>query len=246
MNLSEQRRKRGARGLSDWILNLLYPPVCPFCGKLSPEGICAACRNKIVYVSEPRCMRCGKPLRDEAQEYCQTCARRKSAIDQGRGLWLHTDPVSGAVYRFKYKNKRIWGRIFATELARRYAEQIRDWEINEIIPIPLHASRKRQRGFNQSEVVARELAALTGIPCRVDVLLRIRKTVPQKKLDPDGRAANLRGAFGVSRSWRACEKVLLIDDIYTTGATVEKAAKMLKKAGCRNVYFLTISIGQGI
>lgn len=246
MNLSEQRRKCGARGLADRILNLLYPTVCPFCGKLYSKGICAVCRKKIVYVSEPRCMRCGKPLRDEAQEYCQTCARRESAIDQGRGLWLHADPVSGAVYRFKYKNKRIWGRIFAAELARQYGKQIRDWGIKEIIPIPLHASRKRQRGFNQSEVIARELAELTGIPCRTDVLFRIRKTVPQKRLDPAGRAANLQGAFGVSKRWAACENVLLIDDIYTTGATVEKAAKMLKKAGCRNVYFLTISIGQGI
>ncbi len=234
------------RQLSDRILKLLYPPVCPFCGKLSPEGICPACRKKIIYVSEPRCMRCGKPLREETKEYCRTCARRKSAVDQGRGLWLHAEPVSGAVYRFKYRNKRTWGRLFARELARQYGGQIRDWGIDEIIPIPLHISRKRQRGFNQSEVVARELADLTGIPCRPDVLLRIRKTAPQKELDPDGRSANLHGAFGVSRSWRASEKVLLVDDIYTTGATVEKAAKILKKAGCRNVYFLTISIGQGI
>ena len=101
-------------------------------------------------------------------------------------------------------------------------------------------------GSTSPEVIARELAELTGIPCRTDVLFRIRKTVPQKRLDPAGRAANLQGAFGVSKRWAACENVLLIDDIYTTGATVEKAAKMLKKAGCRNVYFLTISIGQGI
>ncbi len=191
-------------------------------------------------------MRCGKPIENETQEYCRACGRRDSSIDQGRGLWLHSDPVSGAVYRFKYKNKRNWGRIFAAELERQYRGQIRSWEIDEIIPIPLHASRKRQRGFNQSEVIARELADLTGIPCRTDVLFRIRRTVPQKQLDPNGRAANLQGAFGVSRRWDACENVLLIDDIYTTGATGEKAAKMLKKAGCRNVYFLTISIGQGI
>ena len=136
--------------------------------------------------------------------------------------------------------------IFAAELARQYGKQIRDWGIKEIIPIPLHASRKRQRGFNQSEVIARELAERTGSTCRTDVLFRIRKTVPQKRLDPAGRAANLQGAFGVSKRWAACENGLLIDDIYTTGATVDKAAKMLKKAGCRNVYFLTISIGQGI
>ena len=102
------------------------------------------------------------------------------------------------------------------------------------------------KGAPREQTYPAVLAELTGIPCRTDVLFRIRKTVPQKRLDPIGRTANLKGAFGVSKRWNACENVLLIDDIYTTGATVEKAAKMLKKAGCRNVYFLTISIGQGI
>lgn len=228
------------------VLDLLYPPVCPFCGKISPEGICAGCRKKIVYVREPRCMRCGKPLRDETREYCRDCEARSSFFDQGYGMWLHREPVSGAVYRFKYKNKRNWGRIFAVELAEHYEGQIRAWGIEEIIPIPLHSTRKRKRGFNQSEVVAGILSELTGIPCRTDVLFRIRKTVPQKQLDRRGRKDNLMGAFGVSREWNACENVLLIDDIYTTGTTVGRAAKMLKKAGAQNVYFLTISIGQGI
>mgnify|MGYP005778251941 CR=1 FL=1 len=228
------------------VLDLLYPPVCPFCGKISPEGICAGCRKKIVYVREPRCMRCGKPLRDEIREYCRDCEARSSFFDRGYGMWLHREPVSGAVYRFKYKNKRNWGRIFAVELAEHYEGQIRAWGIEEIIPIPLHSTRKRKRGFNQSEVVAGILSELTGIPCRTDVLFRIRKTVPQKQLDRRGRKDNLMGAFGVSREWNACENVLLIDDIYTTGTTVGRAAKMLKKAGAQNVYFLTISIGQGI
>ena len=234
------------RRFSRRVLDLLYPPVCPFCGKISSEGICSGCRKKIVYVREPRCMRCGKPLRDETREYCRDCAAHGSSVDQGRGMWLHREPVSGAVYRFKYKNKRNWGRIFAAELAEQYRGQIRAWEIEEMIPIPLHSSRKRKRGFNQSEIVAEALAELTGIPCRTDVLFRIRKTVPQKQLDRVGRRDNLKGAFGVSRGWHACENVLLIDDIYTTGATVQRAAEMLKKAGVQNVYFLTISIGQGI
>ena len=233
-------------GIFRRLLDFLYPPVCPFCGKISREGICAGCRKKIVYVTEPRCMRCGKPLRDETLEYCRDCASHSSFITRGYGLWLHREPVSGAVYRFKYRNKRNYGRIFASELAEHYAGQIRAWEIEEIVPIPLHLSRKRKRGFNQSEVVAKELSVLLGIPCRTDILFRIRKTLPQKHLDRSGRAGNLCGAFGVSRRWQACENVLLIDDIYTTGATVGRAAKMLKKAGAQNVYFLTISIGQGI
>ena len=191
-------------------------------------------------------MHCGRPLRDETQEFCPDCRKRKTWITQGRGLWVHREPVSGAVYRFKYKNKRNWGRIFAGELAETYGEQIRLWKIDEIIPIPLHASKKRKRGFNQAEIIARELSRLTGIPCRTGALLRIRKTAPQKLVGGREREENLRGAFAVDRRWKPQKNILLTDDIYTTGATVERAAKMLKKAGVQNVYFLTISIGQGI
>lgn len=161
-------------------------------------------------------------------------------------MWLHSDPVSGAVYRFKYNNKRSYAGIFAEELARRYGEQLKIWKIDEIIPIPLHSSRKRKRGYNQAELIAQELSVLTGIPCRSDVLFRIKKTKPQKELDDEERKRNLTGAFAVSGIWRAPQNILLIDDIYTTGSTMERAAKMLKMAGGENIYFLTISIGQGI
>ena len=122
---------------------------------------------------------------------------------------------------------------------------MRRWEIDEIMPVPLHPSRKRMRGYNQAEILAAELSIRTGIPLRNNALFRIKKTVPQKELDDEGRRRNLMGAFGVSTDWIPCRNVLLIDDIYTTGSTVERCAKMLKKAGVQNVYFLTISIGQG-
>lgn len=191
-------------------------------------------------------MRCGKPLRDETEEYCPDCTGQQPWFAQGRSLWIHRDPVPAAVYRFKYQNKRHFGIVFARELAAGYSRQLRKWEIGEIIPVPLHASRRRKRGFNQSEIVAGELARLTGIPCRTDVLFRIKKTLPLKELDRTERARELRGAFAVAKSWKAPKNVLLIDDIYTTGATLRRAAKMLRAAGAQNVYFLTISIGQGI
>lgn len=230
----------------DRLLDLLYPPVCPFCGKISPEGICEKCRMKIVYISEPRCRKCGKPLKNETEEFCPDCKEHTSFLTGGLNLWLHTEPVSGALYRFKYHNRRNYGKIFAGELAAHYGGQLRDWEIEEILPVPLHISRRRKRGFNQSEIIARELAEITGIPVRTDVLFRVKRTSPQKSLGKKERQANLKGAFAVSRAWKPCKTVLLIDDIYTTGATLDRAAKMLRKAGVQNVYFLTISIGQGI
>lgn len=191
-------------------------------------------------------MHCGKPLEDDTKEFCMDCSRRSSCLEQGRALWLHKDPVPGAVYRYKYKNKRSYGAIFAEEMMSAYGEFMKRWGIGAILPIPLHSSKMRQRGYNQAELLARELSVRSGIPCRSDVLFRIRKTVPQKSLDARERRQNMQGAFAVSARWEPVSAVLLIDDIYTTGSTLERAALVLKKAGVQKVYFLTISIGQGV
>lgn len=227
-------------------MDLLYPPVCPFCGEISGEGICGTCREKVFYIEEPRCMKCGKPLETEEEEYCGDCKRHPLSYTQGRSLWVHKDPVKRAVYQFKYHNKRRYGEVFAGELAERFGPRIARWEIEEILPIPLHPSRRRQRGFNQVEILAKELGKQTQIPVSTDVLFRVRKTRAQKVLNDSERAKNLKGAFGVAKSWKPKRNVLLVDDIYTTGNTIHRAGKVLKKAGVENVYFLTISIGQGL
>lgn len=131
-------------------------------------------------------------------------------------------------------------------MASCFREQVRRWDIGTVLPIPLHPARRRKRGYNQAEIVAAELASCLELPVRKDVLFRIRNTKPQKQLDSRERPRNMKGAFGVSGSWKTEPSVLLIDDIYTTGATMEQAAKILRTAGVQNVYFLTISIGQGI
>lgn len=190
-------------------------------------------------------MHCGKPLAGEEEEYCQDCGKHRSFIRQGRSVWLHRGKVPGAIYRFKYHNKRRYGKIFASEMERRFRNELKQWEIGLIIPVPLHASRKRRRGFNQAEIIADELSQLTGIPARNDLLFRIRRTDPQKVLGENERRQNLQGAFAVKRGQNLPTNILLVDDIYTTGSTVEKCAKMLCLAGAENVYFLTVSIGQG-
>lgn len=118
--------------------------------------------------------------------------------------------------------------------------------IQAIIPIPLHRSKMRKRGYNQAELLAKQLSECMGIPIEKDVLYRIKKTRPLKEMNGEQRHRNLKGAFAVSKSWNPRQNILLIDDIYTTGSTIERAAGILKKAGVKNVYFLTLSIGQGI
>lgn len=164
----------------------------------------------------------------------------------GRSLWVHKTPVSQGIYRFKYKNRRCYGEIFAAEMAAEFERIVKEWKIEEIIPVPLHRSRQRKRGYNQAQILAEEIGKKLEIPVKKDVVKRIQKTLPQKELGSRERIQNLKGAFGVSRSWIPKKCVLVIDDIYTTGNTIHRVAEVLKKAGVQKVYFLTISIGQGL
>lgn len=185
-------------------------------------------------------------MRSDEQEYCVDCRRHALAFEQGRSLWVHTGDVPQAVYRFKFHNKRYYANVFAWEMAERYGEWIHKNHIEAIVPVPLHSSKERSRGFNQAELLAKELGKLTGLLAETDAVVRIRKTRPQKKLSHKERRANLKGAFGVRKDWKPAKTVLIVDDIYTTGNTIHRIAKVLKRAGVQKVFFLTISIGQGL
>lgn len=224
---------------------MLYPNVCPFCGKVSIEPICKECMEKIQYIREPLCKKCGKPVKEEQSEYCHDCKVRKRSFDQGKGLWLHKVPVNQAIYRYKYHNRRIYSRVFANELYRVYEKKLAQWAVEAIVPIPLHKKRRRMRGFNQTEYIAKELGERVGIPMIPDLLVRVKSTVPQKKLESRKRNENISKAFRIRKGREIPSCILLIDDIYTTGSTINEAAKILKLAGAKRVYFLTISIGQG-
>ena len=153
--------------------------------------------------------------------------------------------MTDVVYALKYKDKRIYGEILAREMARRYQSYMKRKKADLLIPIPLHQSRMRARGYNQAEILAKTISDLTGISYDTEVLFRVKKTVAQKENDNRQRYRNIRGAFEARKDVKG-KNIFLIDDIYTTGSTLDEAAKMLKKAGACNVYFLVISIGQGM
>lgn len=229
------------------IIKLLWPEICPFCGDVYRNGICPACESKLnlLRITQPRCMKCGKPVRRHEQEYCRDCEGKKHHFDSGRALWLHKPPVSQSIYQFKYHNQREFGKYYAREMVRQYSGLIREWNPDFIIPIPLHKRRRRKRGFNQSQIMADEIGKLMDIPVDATVLKRVRYTNPQKILDPLSRQKNLHNAFKVEGNVNYMHTVIIIDDIYTTGNTLDEAAKTLKNAGVQNVFFLTVSIGQG-
>ena len=227
------------------IMAFLFPNTCPFCGKVSEMGICGACRTKLPYVREPYCMHCGKSIRREEDEYCYDCGRRPHYYESGRAVWQHASTVRPAIYQFKYHNRRIYGRAFAREMVRVYGRAIRKRQIAIIIPIPLSKRRRRKRGYNQAEILAKEIGRIMDIPVDTESLIRNKNTIPQKVMDARGRRKNLQHAFAWTGQNLQGVNVLLIDDIYTTGSTIDVAAKTVKLAGAEKVHFLTVSIGQG-
>ena len=228
----------------DWCLGILYPQICCFCGKVSAEPICEACKTKVHYVKEPRCKKCGKPIRYQEQEYCMDCERKHFHYETGRSVWIHKGAVPWSIYQFKYHNRRIFAKFYAEEMYRLYGKNLREWGIDVIVPVPLHPKRRRMRGYNQAEVLAKELSRLSGIPVERHMVKRIRYTDPQKKLDNRERRKNLNEAFEVCQTKEMYKKVLIVDDIYTTGSTIDTIAKQLLEKCNKKSWFLTISIGQ--
>lgn len=190
-------------------------------------------------------MQCGKQIRSKEQEYCYDCMHTHHYYEQGLSLWNHKPPVNQSVYQFKYHNQRRYAKIYAQEIVKEFHREINRWNPDVIMPIPLHRSRRRKRGYNQAEILAEEIGRRMQIPVESKSLIRIKKTNPQKKLGHQDRKKNLKSAFAVKNPYQPVKKVLLIDDIYTTGNTMDAASNVLKQKGVGNVYFLTISIGQG-
>lgn len=228
------------------ILDLLYPPRCPFCDKavLSKEGVCKECRKKIHKIKGPVCMKCGKPLSNPRKEYCFDCERKTFAYSQGKALWVYEKEVKASIYRFKYQNKREYGKVYASEMAEYFEPWIRRKKIQVVIPVPLHKKRKKKRGYNQTEILAKEIGRILDLPVYTDVLIRMRNTKPQKMLNDTERKNNLKGAFKTIENIVQLKYILLVDDIYTTGSTVNAAAEALKEAGAAEVYTFCVSIGK--
>lgn len=153
--------------------------------------------------------------------------------------------MRASVSRFKYKNRREYADFYVQELLQTCGPAIENWKPDVLIPIPLHKSRRRRRGFNQAELVAKGIGRELGIPVLSDGLIRTKKTVPQKELSDLERKQNLKNAFQLKRNDVRLKKVLLIDDIYTTGSTIDAAAAILLESGVEKVYFLSICIGRG-
>ena len=231
---------------SGFLLDLIYPRRCPVCLAALPPGktlICPPCRERIRYVVPPVCYKCGKPLSDETQELCRNCKKRLPSFREGISWAEYTsDYTRRMMNEVKYHGDLQLLNFPCADLLERQGERMRGWKAEAVIPVPLHRKRLLARGYNQAEEIARRLSAGLGIPVDASLLLRKAETKAQKALTSEGRAMNLMGAF---RTSGPCpyKRVILVDDIYTTGATAEACTRALLKAGAEEVFFISLAIG---
>lgn len=229
------------------ILDLIYPKRCPFCKELRPYQemqVCKKCLNKLEKVEKPYCMRCGKTVR-ENEEYCKDCRTFSKSFRRGFPVFYYKEPLKSALYDFKYKNQREYGDFFANCTFKYYGEEIKKLGIDGLVPVPVHSHKRRIRGYNQAEILARYLGNYLQIKVYPNYLIRSKDTNPQKELNDKARIKNLKNAFKIGKNKIKLRKVLLVDDIYTSGATIEACTKVLLSNETEEVYYTSVAIGKG-
>jgi len=224
---------------------LLFPPHCPFCEKVldKREGsVCKECIQRLPFVVSPICEKCGKPLQIN-EGLCEDCSQRTHFFEQGKGVFRYEGEVAESILRFKYHYQKRYAGIYSEWMVRCLGKWIKQKEIDLIIPVPIHQSRLRKRGYNQAAIVAELIAKDLNIEYSSNSVVRRKKTLPQKKLSVFERMENMQNAFYVDEKIIRNKRVLIIDDIYTTGATIDVISLGLKNAGASECYFAVVSLG---
>jgi ComF family protein len=219
------------RYLTSALMDIVFPPVCASCKSLGGL-LCSDCKNEIKWVVEPVCSICGRP-QINLSDICSACQQTPHGMEQIRTAAYYLGPVAEVIKVFKYEGyfglDQPLGEIMLAAWPR--------WQqpVELVIPVPLHAARQRERGYNQSELLARYLARHMNWLVETAALKRIRRTRPQVGLNMVERQANVRGAFVAEPALVKGKKILLIDDVRTTGSTLFAAADVLLAAGAQSV-----------
>ena len=226
-----------------------YPRLCPHCGQASDRAnchLCWTCHALIKLHTHSLCECCGRLIEGQVQHkfLCTTCQAKHPAFDRARSAACYSGVLRKQIHDFKY-NHALWLQEELSDLLKACLQVHFAWEaVDVIIPVPLHPVRQRERSYNQAELLAENLARHIDRRIEKYALHRMKYTTTQTRLDLTHRQTNIKDAFSVTRSaWIHQRCVLLIDDVMTTGATLNECARVLKKAGARTVWALTVARG---
>lgn len=226
---------------SAWVGDLVLPPTCLHCADRRWMGapLCLACLRKVERLGPDACRRCGAPGCKEAHDYWP------HPYERARFLYRMGPELSSVVHGFKYGHMARNARYLAAGLRRK--ADLLAWmrEFEALVPVPLHPVRKRERGYNQSELIAKAFSDLSGVPVEAGRLRRVRTTGTQTRLGKDGRQINLADAFACPDASKVTgRRILLVDDVFTTGATVSACASVLRGAGSGEIGVVALGLVQ--
>ena len=232
--------------IKEAILNLLFPRRCAVCDEITDKfgaPVCSECRKKIVYIREPFCIKCGRQLRNENEQLCIGCRKQNHRFIQGMALYDYGS-MSDSIFRFKYAGRQEYAEFYGEELWRKRGLWLKALKPDALVPVPVHRQRKRDRGYNQAELLAEALSKKSGVPVNNRLIKRCKKTLPQKNLSDRERQNNLKKAFKIRQNDVKLNTIVIIDDIYTTGSTVDAMAEVLQEAGILHIYFMALAVGR--
>jgi ComF family protein len=220
------------------VLDVLFPSRCVGCGAFG-SFLCQSCQAELPRARPPRCPICWKPQRGPAP--CGRCRQERPAFQGARSLHIYDGAAREAVRALKYNYLSALAQPMA-QLMARYVEEEEGIEADLLVAVPLHGRRRRLRGYNQSALLARELSRLCGLSLAERALARRRNTPPQaRSVDAEARKRNVADAFNADRRWVEGKRALLVDDVMTTGATLDACARALREAGAASVWALTFA-----
>ncbi|MCH8158193.1 MAG: ComF family protein, partial [Nitrospinae bacterium] len=231
-------------------LDLLFPQLCIFCDgdrKGGGDFLCLSCREDIAWLEPPFCHSCGMPAEIDydypTPEFeCSLCRREPFRFDRARSLGYYQSVLKQLIHHFKYAKQPGVMKEITQLIERFFGQSTEDWSGLYVSHVPLHFRKMRERGFDQSFLVAKQVAATLGEPMAAGLLRRVVETPPQAKMSRGDRKKNVSGAFEVNRPDQVeGKKILLVDDVFTTGSTVSEASKALKRAGAKEVFVFTLA-----
>jgi ComF family protein len=226
--------------------SLIFPPVCPLCQqdmKNQEQGFCSDCLEEMIKIELRKCPLCGAPFFDESLPHlCGDCIRQKPPFQRARSWGLYEGVLAEALRQFKFHKKHGLAWPLAGLLSDLFDREMNGSEFDLVVPVPLHKKRLRERGFDQAALLAKSLAKIKSIRHSIHNLKRIRFTRPQYGLSVHQRDQNVHGAFALKNPGQIRDRrVLLVDDVYTTGSTAKECARVLKRAKAKAVEVIAIA-----